>query len=200
MIRAFKKVFKKFCKDLREGKLPNIKTQDEAATYVGLQKLKDDLLEIEIYEKEQFSTFIKGFREEVRKINDVMQGKTNTLREKLDEINSSKNLFTQDQIAKLKEDNEYYYYACLLILKILGKLMGKDDGILLQTLLNADISSFLKPLILTNDLRTIKHVSFCFSNICSGTYGQVGYLFNNNALYELIKVGKNIYEAMELSK
>ena len=51
MIRAFKKVFKQFCKDLKEGKLPNIKTQDEGATYVGLQKLKDDLLEIEIYER-----------------------------------------------------------------------------------------------------------------------------------------------------
>ena len=84
MIRAFKKVFKKFCKDLKEGKLPNIKTQEEGANYVGLQKLKDDLLEIEIYEKEQLNSFIKGFREEVRKINDVMQGKTNVLREKLD--------------------------------------------------------------------------------------------------------------------
>ena len=30
------------------------------------------------------SSFIKGFREEVRKINDIMQAKTNTLREKLD--------------------------------------------------------------------------------------------------------------------
>ena len=84
MIRVFKKVFKKFCKELKEGKLPNIKSQDEGATYVGLQKLKDDLLEIEVYEKEQLTSFIKGFREEVRKINDVMQAKTNTLREKLD--------------------------------------------------------------------------------------------------------------------
>ena len=84
MIRAFKKVFKKFCKELKEGKLPNIKSQEEGATYVGLGKLKDDLLEIEVYEKEQLTSFIKGFREEVRKINDIMQGKTNTLREKLD--------------------------------------------------------------------------------------------------------------------
>ena len=84
MIRAFKRVFKKFCKELKEGKLPNIKTQDEGANYVGLGKLKDDLLEIEVYEKEQLTNFIKGFREEVRKINDVMQAKTNTLREKLD--------------------------------------------------------------------------------------------------------------------
>ena len=71
-------------KELKEGKLPNIKSQEEGATYVGLGKLKDDLLEIEVYEKEQLTSFIKGFREEVRKINDIMQGKTNTLREKLD--------------------------------------------------------------------------------------------------------------------
>ena len=147
-----------------------------------------------------FQIINSKIHKELMEIYPKLSEKCDITQKKLDEINSSKNLFTQDQIAKLKEDNEYYYYACLLILKILGKLMGKDDGILLQTLLNADISSFLKPLILTNDLRTIKNVSFCFSNICSGTYGQVGYLFNNNALYELIKVGKNIYEAMELSK
>ena len=64
--------------------MPNIKSQEEGGTYVGLGKLKDDLLEIEVYEKEQLTSFIKGFREEVRKINDIMQGKTNTLREKLD--------------------------------------------------------------------------------------------------------------------
>ena len=52
--------------------------------YVGFQKLKDDLLEIEVYEKEQLTSFIKNFREEVIKIKDIMLGKTNTLREKLD--------------------------------------------------------------------------------------------------------------------
>lgn len=52
--------------------------------YVGLHKLKDDLLGMEIYEKEQLNSFIKGFQEEVRKINDVMQYKTNILKEKLD--------------------------------------------------------------------------------------------------------------------
>ena len=97
MIRVFKKVFKKFCKELKEGKLPNIKSQDDGANHVGLPKLKDDLLEIEVYEKEQLTAFIKGFREEVRKINDVMQAKTNTLREKLD------NKKTDDRISKLKD-------------------------------------------------------------------------------------------------
>ena len=108
MIRAFKKVFKNFCKDLREGKLPNIKTQDEAATYVGLQKLKDDLLEIEIYEKEQLSNFIKGFREEVRKINDVMQGKTNTLREKLDSKKTGLKEKIEQIVAEIKGKLDAY--------------------------------------------------------------------------------------------
>ena len=31
MIRAFKKVFKKFCKELKGDKLPNIKSQEEGA-------------------------------------------------------------------------------------------------------------------------------------------------------------------------
>jgi len=108
MIRAFKKVFKQFCKDLREGKLPNIKTQDEGATYVGLQKLKDDLLEIEIYEKEQLTAFIKGFREEVRKINDVMQGKTNTLREKLDSKKTGLKEKIEQIVAEIKSKIEAY--------------------------------------------------------------------------------------------
>jgi hypothetical protein len=108
MIRAFKKVFKKFCNDLRSGKLPQIKTQDEGANYVGLQKLKDDLLEIEIYEKEQLSTFIKGFREEVRKINDVMQGKTNTLREKLDAKKTGLKDKIEQIVAEIKTKIEAY--------------------------------------------------------------------------------------------
>ena len=108
MIRAFKKVFKKFCTDLRNGKLPQIKTQDEGANYVGLQKLKDDLLEIEIYEKEQLSTFIKGFREEVRKINDVMQGKTNTLREKLDAKKTGLKDKIEQIVAEIKTKIEAY--------------------------------------------------------------------------------------------
>ena len=108
MIRAFKKVFKKFCKDLREGKLPNIKTQDEGASYVGLQKLKDDLLEIEIYEKEQLTAFIKGFREEVRKINDVMQGKTNTLREKLDSKKTGLKEKIEQIVAEIKTKIDAY--------------------------------------------------------------------------------------------
>ena len=108
MIRAFKKVFKKFCNDLRNGKLPQIKTQDEGANYVGLQKLKDDLLEIEIYEKEQLSTFIKGFREEVRKINDVMQGKTNTLREKLDAKKTGLKDKIEQIVAEIKTKIEAY--------------------------------------------------------------------------------------------
>ena len=84
LIEIFKKIFKKFCKELNEGKLPNIKLPDDAVSYVGLKKLKDDLLEIEIYEKEQLNIFIKNFKEEIRKINDIIQDITNKLKEKLE--------------------------------------------------------------------------------------------------------------------
>ena len=124
MIRAFKKVFKKFCKDLKDGKLPNIKTQDEGATYVGLQKLKDDLLEIEIYEKEQLNSFIKSFREEVRKINDVMQGKTNVLREKLD----SKKTGLKEKIDQIVAERRAKTDAYENEKNEEGKEDGKDEG------------------------------------------------------------------------
>ena len=82
--KNFKKIFKKFSKDLSEGKLTNIKTIYEASNNVGLEKLKNDLLEIEIYEKEQLNLFIKEFRQEIKKIDDIMQNQTNILKEKLD--------------------------------------------------------------------------------------------------------------------
>lgn len=147
-----------------------------------------------------FQIINSKIHKELMNIYPRLSEKGQILKQKLEEINSSKNELPKEQIDQYQEDIEYYDSAGLLVLKILGKLMGIDDGILTQTLLNEDIASFLKPLILTNDLRTIKNVCFCFSNICSGTYGQIAYLFNNNALYELIKVSKNIYEAMELAK
>lgn len=125
------------------------------------------------------------------------------LNQKLQKIASSKQNMSKeelDQYQKDKRDMEYLHSICLIILKILGKLMYLEDGILTQTLLNANICKFLYPLIHSNDIRIVKNVCFCLSNISSGTYGQLAYLFNENILYELIKVSKNIYDAMQLSK
>ena len=38
-----------------------VKTNDDAEKYIGLEKLKNDLLEIEVYAKQQLNDFIKAF-------------------------------------------------------------------------------------------------------------------------------------------
>lgn len=83
-IEQFKKIVKKFCKDYNEGKIFNIKIPDDGATYVGLKKFKDELLEIEVYEKEQLNIFIKNFKDEIIKLNDILANKTSILKENLD--------------------------------------------------------------------------------------------------------------------
>lgn len=140
---------------------------------------------------------------EMMNLYPIISSKKKLLTQKLNEIISSNKELAKEEFENFQKDQndlEYYQSICLLILKILGKLMSLDDGILTQTLLNANIASFLYPLIQSNDIRTVKNACFCISNICAGTYGQISYLFKNNTLYELIKVSKNIYEAMELRK
>ena len=125
------------------------------------------------------------------------------LNQNLLQIISSKNDLSKEELEnyqKIQKEMEYSYSTCLIILKIFGKILFSEDGILIQSLLNANICSFLTPLIQSHDLRVIKNISFCISNICAGTYGQMAYLFKNNTFYELIKVSKEIYEAMELTK
>ena len=115
-------------------------------------------------------------------------------------ISSQEELIITEEITKMKNDMEFYQSCCLLILKFFGKLLFINDGILSQTLLNSGISDFLCDLLKSHDIRVIKNVSFCLSNICAGCYGQISYLFKNNGLYELTKVSKNVYDAMESRK
>ncbi len=44
-------MYKQFIKDLQEGKIKNVKNIEDSEKYLGLEKLKNDLLEIELYEK-----------------------------------------------------------------------------------------------------------------------------------------------------
>ena len=130
----------------------------------------------------------------------TIEEKVELLKQKLKEIFSlqKEEITNKEELAKYQEDLEYYENSILVILKIFGKLMYLDDGIITQTLLNAGITSFLTKTLQSNDLRIIKNACFCISNICAGSYGQMSYLFNDNTLYELIKVSKNILEAIEL--
>ena len=84
MIREFKRRFKSFVQDLNSGKITGVKTNDDAEKYIGLEKLKNDLLEIEVYAKQQLNDFIKAFKKEVGDKNTVMQEKTDNLRQSLD--------------------------------------------------------------------------------------------------------------------
>ena len=84
MIRQFKRVYKQFVKDLQEGKIKDVKNVEDAEKYVGLEKLKNELLEIEVYEKQQLIDFLKSFRKDVNDKNSIMVDKTDTLRQNLD--------------------------------------------------------------------------------------------------------------------
>ena len=114
------------------------------------------------------------------------------------EPNINNNIFNQkDKYDEYKKDLDNYNQIVLVMLKILGKIMSKEDGILTQILLDSGIAQFLNRALQTTNVRIIKNVSFCISNICAGTCGQVGNLLENNTLIELIKVGKYIYEALD---
>ena len=123
------------------------------------------------------------------------------LKNKLQKIISSQpELIITEEMKTMKNDMEYYESSCLLILKFLGKLLFVIDDVLVQSLLNKGLADFLCNLLSSHDIRVIKNVSFCLSNICAGSYGQIAYLFKNNCLYDLIKVSKNVYDAMEVRK
>ena len=47
----FKRTYKTFIKDLQEGKIKDVKNIEDSEKYIRLEKLKNDLLEIEVYEK-----------------------------------------------------------------------------------------------------------------------------------------------------
>ena len=111
-------------------------------------------------------------------------------------INANEN---KQKIEELKNNVENYNMVCIIILKILGKLMSSEDGIITQILIDNGISKFLNYVLESSDLKIIKNAFFCMSNICSGSCGQISDLFKNNTLIKAINIGKNIYEAINLN-
>ncbi len=65
MIRNFKRTYKQFIKDLQKEKIKDVKNLEDSEKYFGLEKLKNHLLEIEIYEKKTINRFLKTFRNDV---------------------------------------------------------------------------------------------------------------------------------------
>lgn len=130
--------------------------------------------------------------EKINKLNIII--KNYESRNNIDNNNNEKE---DEQYIQYKKDLENYNNIVLIILKILGKMMSLEDGILTQILIDSGISHFLKNALQSPNPQIIKNVSFCISNICAGTYGQMANLFENNTFIELIKVSKNIYEALD---
>ncbi len=81
MIRNFKRTYKQFIKELQEGKIKDEKNIKDSDKYIGLEKLKNDSLEIEVYEKKQLIDFLKTFRKEIRDKNSIIVDKTDTSRQ-----------------------------------------------------------------------------------------------------------------------
>lgn len=103
----------------------------------------------------------------------------------------------ESNIKNYSEDQIKDYKICsIYILRIFGLLCSKDDKIIYEKLLNAKIANFYKKILNIQDLKLIKNVAFCMSNLCAGDFEQFECLFSSGALLELINVGYNIFEAL----
>ena len=108
MIRTFKRNFKQFVADLKSGKITGVKSNEDAEKYIGLEKLKNDLLEIEVYEKQQLIDFIKAFRKDVGDKNSIMVEKTDILRSNLDAKKNGLKEKIQTMVTELKNKTDAY--------------------------------------------------------------------------------------------
>ena len=131
--------------------------------------------------------------------------KINEINNKLKEIGSyeNKNINinminenNNEKKVQLKSDLENYINVEIIILKTLSKMTLNGNGILIQNLINSGIAKYLNVVLQSDDPKIIKNACLLISNICCGSFGQIGNLFVNNTFIELIKVSKNIYEAL----
>ena len=120
----------------------------------------------------------------------------NRLKEIDSNINNNNNTNINEVKKQLESDLQNYINIELIILKIFGKMMSLEDGIITQILIDNGISKFLNFVLQSDEPKIIKNAAFCISNICCGAYGQLANLYEKNTFIELIKVSKNIYEAL----
>ena len=138
---------------------------------------------------------------ELMDIYPIIIEKINGLNIQIKEYESKNNIINDDiqeeEHKHLLQNLDNYKCTILMILKIFGKMMSLDEGILTQILIDSGIANFYNYVLQSNDLKIIKNASFGLSNLCAGAYGQISCLYENNTFVELIKVTKNIYEALE---
>ena len=115
---------------------------------------------------------------------------------KIKELNEENNSLINIDEKNLTEND--YQNLRLLILKILAKIMSSENNDeITQKVIDSGIAKFLNKVLQTNNIKIIKNVFFCASNICAGTYGQISNLYDNGTIFELIKSAKIVYDSLE---
>ena len=85
---------------------------------------------------------------------------------------------------------------CLLILKILGKMLSTENKNISKNIIDNGIAKFLNKVFQSNDIKIIKNAFFCLSNLCAGSYGQISYLYDNDTIFEAFKVAEYVYDIL----
>ena len=115
---------------------------------------------------------------------------------KIKELNEENNSLINIDEKNVTEND--YQNLRLLILKILAKIMSSENNDeITQKVIDSGIAKFLNKVLQTNNIKIIKNVFFCASNICAGTYGQISNLYDNGTIFELIKSAKIVYDSLE---
>ena len=133
---------------------------------------------------------------------------------KLINIYPFQNNFKDDEDAEDEEENKGYIKSIrILIIKILGKILSideddkEDEESTIKKMVDYGIINFLNKVIdsfytnsLNNDdinIKLIKNIAFCLSNICTGDYDQMNELYKSQIFIKLIKIGNDIYMALK---
>jgi len=115
----------------------------------------------------------------------------------------------QNKVEDSEEENKVYIKTIqVLIIKILGKILSIDEDeedSTIKKLVDYGIINFLNKVIdsiyTTNfdsdDIKLIKNISFCLSNICTGEFDQINALYKSQIFIKLIKIGNDIYMSLK---
>ena len=118
---------------------------------------------------------------------------TNNNKNNEEKINENKFGFFIEQ----SMENNYYKDLRLIILKIFAKMLASENNEITQKILESGFAKFLNNVFQSTDIKIIKNSFSCLSCICAGTYGQISKLFENNTIYEAIKISNYIYETLD---
>ena len=114
---------------------------------------------------------------------------------KKNEEKNNENKFIYIEEKNIK--NDYYRDLRYIILQIFGKMLSSEHNEITQNILDIGFAKFLNNVFQSTDIKIIKYAFICLSNICSGTYGQINNLFENDTIYEALKISQYFYETLD---